>query len=77
VWSSRTLRRLERVGRKAGRAREPAETPREYAHALAGRLHAPDLERVGATIDTDAFSADGAAPNERDAADAVLRSLRP
>jgi hypothetical protein len=77
MWSSRTLDRLERLGRKAGRARDPAETPREYAHALADRLDAPELERVGAAVDADAFSAHGATPNDRDAADAVLRSLGP
>ncbi len=37
-WSAAALHRLERAGRKAGRARAPAETPREYAHALAERL---------------------------------------
>ena len=30
-WSSRNLAQLERIGKRAGRARAPAETPREYA----------------------------------------------
>ena len=32
------LHRLERIGRRAGRPRAPAETPREYAAALAAHL---------------------------------------
>jgi transglutaminase-like putative cysteine protease len=74
-WSARTLHRLERVGRKAGRARAPAETPREYANALAQRLGAPALDTVGAALDADAYSAAGAPPEAREAADAVLSSL--
>jgi transglutaminase-like putative cysteine protease len=77
AWSARTIDQLERIGRKAGRARAPAETPREYATVLARRLSAPDLETVGATLDTDAYSADGASPEAREAADEVLTSFRP
>ena len=69
--------RSRRWASKAGRARAPAETPREYAQVLADRLETPELERVGDTLDADAFSEHGAAENERDDADAVLRSLRP
>jgi transglutaminase-like putative cysteine protease len=74
-WGARTLHHLERVGRKAGRARAPAETPREYANVLARRLGAPTLDTVGAALDADAYSAAGAPPEARAAADAVLSSL--
>ena len=47
-WSARTQDRLERIGRKAGRARRPAETPREYAHALAERLVGADSSTTSA-----------------------------
>lgn len=76
-WSARTLRRLERLGRKAGRPRAPAETPREYAQALAVRLDDQRLVTVGAALDRDAYSAAGAPPDARAAADSVLTSLRP
>jgi hypothetical protein len=76
-WSAQALHRLERAGRKAGRARAPSETPREYACALAERLHEPRLRRVGDTLDAAMFSAAGAGEEERCAADAVLTSLRP
>ncbi len=50
-WSARALHRLERVGRKAGRVRAPAETPREYARVLAERLGDERLLGVGDTLD--------------------------
>jgi hypothetical protein len=71
------MQRLERIGKKAGRPRAPAETPTEYAQALADRLHEPDLVMVGAALDTDSYSAAGAPPEARTHADAVLSSLRP
>jgi transglutaminase-like putative cysteine protease len=74
-WAARTLHHLERVGRKSGRARAPAETPREYANVLAERLGTPGLDVVGATLDEEAYSATGAPSEARDAADAVLTSL--
>jgi hypothetical protein len=74
-WSARTLDRLEKIGRKAGRARAPAETPREYAHALAEHLSAPNLEHVGRTLDEAAYSGHDAPEDARNAADAVLSSL--
>ncbi|HTL86219.1 MAG TPA: transglutaminaseTgpA domain-containing protein [Acidimicrobiia bacterium] len=75
TWGSLALRRLERAGRKAGRPRAPAETPREYARALADHLENPSLVGVGAVIDQDAFSAEGAPDDVRSAADTVLLSL--
>jgi hypothetical protein len=54
-WAARTLGRLERVGRRAGRPRHPAETPREYARALAARVGDARLAGVGEAIDRDAF----------------------
>jgi transglutaminase-like putative cysteine protease len=74
-WASGALGRLERVGSRAGRARAPAETPREYAHALADRLEEPRLDTVGEVIDRDEFAAGGADPAARAAADAVLDEL--
>ncbi len=74
-WSARTMHTLERKGKKAGRARAPDETPREYAQALAAHTGNPDLDRVGEALDVDAFSANGASSDARDDADAVLSSL--
>jgi hypothetical protein len=76
-WSADALHRLERAGRKAGRARAPAETPRQYAHALAERLGDERVTGVGETLDRDLYSAQGASAAERADADAVLTSLRP
>jgi len=74
-WSASTLHRLERIGRKAGRARAPAETPREYARALAERLRDDRLVTVGEALDRDAYSSGGAPHDDRAAAEAVLTSL--
>jgi len=74
-WSAQALHRLERVGRKAGRARGPSETPREYAQVLAERLGDGRLLEVGATLDTALYSAHGAPDEARERADAVLTSL--
>lgn len=74
-WSAEALHRLERAGRKAGRARAPSETPREYAHVLAERLGDDRLVEVGATLDTALYSARGAPDEARERADAVLTSL--
>ena len=74
-WSSRALRTLERIGRRADRAREPAETPREYAAALASVVGDPRLVTVGDVIDRDTFAAGGADPADRTAADQILADL--
>ena len=66
---------LERIGTKAGRPRAPAETPREYAHALVPVLGDARLEEVGAALDRDAYSARGAPPGARASTEAVLTSL--
>jgi transglutaminase-like putative cysteine protease len=76
-WTARTFDRLERIGRKAGRPRAPAETPREYASVLAERLQAPQLNDVGAILDEASYSGRDAPAASRDTADAVLSSLRP
>ena len=76
-WAARRLARLERIGRRAGRPRVPAETPYEYAAALAVHLNDPRICSVGETLDTDGFSVAGASPSARAAADAVLSSLSP
>ncbi len=65
------------TGRKAGRARAPSETPREYAHVLAERFGDERLDAVGATLDAELFSAHGASEPDRADADAVLTSIRP
>jgi transglutaminase-like putative cysteine protease len=74
-WSARTLHRLERIGRKSGRPRNPDETPYEYAHALARHLGDDRVATIGETIDADAFSDRGAAEQARTDAEAVLTSL--
>jgi transglutaminase-like putative cysteine protease len=74
-WSAQALHRLERAGRKSGRARAPSETPREYAEALAERLGDRRLVDVGATLDTALYSAHGAPDEARDRVDEVLTSL--
>jgi transglutaminase-like putative cysteine protease len=74
-WSAGALHRLERAGRKAGRARVPAETPREYALVLAERLGDERLAAVGDTLDAALYSASGAPEEDRAVADAVLTSL--
>ena len=76
-WATRSLARLERIGRRAGRARAPAETPREYATALATYLGDDRVRSVGDTLDADGFSRAGASPSARRAVEAVLSSLRP
>jgi len=76
-WATRSLTRLERIGRRAGRARAPAETPREYAAALATYLGDDRVRSVGETLDADGFSRTGASPSARRAVEAVLSSLRP
>jgi len=74
-WSAQALHRLERAGRKSGRARTPSETPREYAEVLARRLGDDRLVEVGATLDVALYSARGAPDEARERADAVLTSL--
>ena len=74
-WSAGALHRLERAGRKAGRARAPAETPREYARVLADRLGNERITTVGDVLDADLYSANGAPAGARADADAVLTSL--
>ncbi len=76
-WSANALHRLERAGRKVGRARAPAETPRQYAQALAEKLGDDRVAGLGDTLDRDLYSAHGASEAERADADAVLTSLRP
>ncbi|MET1001613.1 MAG: transglutaminaseTgpA domain-containing protein [Acidimicrobiia bacterium] len=74
-WGARTLARRERVGARAGRPREPAETPREYSGVLATLLNRPELAVVGDVIDRDAFSSGPADAQARAAADAALKSV--
>lgn len=71
-WPARALARLERIGRSAGRPRAPAETPREYARALAAHVGDPRLAAVGETLDRAMFSAGGVGTEEAERADEVL-----
>jgi transglutaminase-like putative cysteine protease/predicted secreted protein len=74
-WSARSLARLERIGRRAGRPRNPSETPREYATVLESYLGDARLHEVGDALDAEAFSRAGASATAREAADAVLAGL--
>jgi transglutaminase-like putative cysteine protease len=76
-WATRSLTRLERIGRRAGRPRTPSETPREYARVLAAYLDDERLRGVGETLDADGFSSGGTSPTARRDAEAVLSSLGP
>jgi transglutaminase-like putative cysteine protease len=75
TWAAGALRDLERIGVRAGRPRRVAETPREYAVALADTLGDVRLTWVGDALDADAFSRGGAPSNTRIATAAVLTSL--
>jgi len=49
--------RLERAGRRAGRARQEGETTREYLRALERTVVGDrDLDRLADDLDADAFS---------------------
>jgi transglutaminase-like putative cysteine protease len=76
-WAPRSLARLERIGRRAGRPRAPSETPREYATVLAAYLGDDRVRVVGDTLDVDGFSRSGTSPASRRQAEAVLSSLGP
>jgi transglutaminase-like putative cysteine protease len=76
-WAERTLARLEGIGAQAERPRRPAETPREYAHAVGRRVGDPRFELVGDTLDAHAYSAREAPSDVRDEVDAVLSSHEP
>jgi len=76
-WATRGLARLERIGRRAGRPRTPAETPREYAAALAAYLGDDRVRAVGDALDAEGFSRSGTSPASRRQAEAVLSSLGP
>ncbi|GIU87912.1 MAG: hypothetical protein KatS3mg009_2427 [Acidimicrobiia bacterium] len=73
-WPARTLARLERIGRSAGRPRAPAETPREYARAIAARIGDPRLEVVGDAVDRALFAPGGAGADEVRHAEEILAS---
>ena len=75
TWAAATMHRLERVGRKVVRRRRPDETATEYVDALAVRIGRPDLVRVGAVIDAEAFSPTGAGESERRTADGLVTSV--
>jgi transglutaminase-like putative cysteine protease len=74
-WAATMLRRLERLGRRAGVTGDPGQTVVQYARSLAVRVGEPRLAAVGAAIDTDAFSAHGAASAERVEAEQALTQI--
>lgn len=75
TWATATRHRLDRVGRRIGRARRPDETVGEYADALADALRRPEVARIGAVLDLEAFGPSGAGESERNAIDEVVASL--
>jgi hypothetical protein len=74
-WATTMLRRLERLGRRAGLAYGAGQTVREYSRALAVRLGEPQVAAVGVTIDTAAFSARGVPPDEQHEAERALAQV--
>jgi transglutaminase-like putative cysteine protease len=75
-WAARSYARLERYGRRVGQPRRASETPREYARRIGDAVGEARLELVGDAIDRDGFSARGADPETRAAAEAVLAELQ-
>jgi hypothetical protein len=71
-WAGSAFGRLVRLGRDADVEYAPGQTVREYAHAVAVRLGEPQVAAVGATIDTDAWSAHGVDPRTRAEAEEAL-----
>jgi len=56
-WTHMQVLRLERAGRRAGRARQEGETTREYLRALERTVVGDrDLDRLADDLDADAFS---------------------
>lgn len=74
-WAARYLARLGRVGARRGRPRRPAETPAEYASALADDDVLADerLHRVGQVVTEAAWSGRPVPEESRRWAEAVLR----
>jgi transglutaminase-like putative cysteine protease len=70
-WPERWLLRLERLGRRRGRARAPDESARSYAEAL-GLLADERWRRAVATVESAAFAADAPDDRARAEADAVV-----
>jgi transglutaminase-like putative cysteine protease len=74
-WGAAMLHRLERLGNRSGVAHHRGQTVREYARSLAVRLGEPQLAALGALIDTDAFSAQRVAADDRADAERALRRI--
>lgn len=73
-WAARYLARLARVGARRGRPRRPAETPAEYAAALADEVLADErLHRVGQLVTEAAWSGRPVPEESRRWAEEVLR----
>jgi transglutaminase-like putative cysteine protease len=76
-WAATRLGRLERLGRRRDRPREPGETLPEYAAALArvDPFAASSLDAVGHGIDQGMFSGDEPSAHDRRAIDDTLDAL--
>ncbi|MEW6154168.1 MAG: transglutaminaseTgpA domain-containing protein, partial [Actinomycetota bacterium] len=74
-WSTRTYERLTRAGGRHGRPHQPAETPSEYCHALAGRLAEPRLVGVGELVTSAAWSGREPPAEARARAEAVVAAV--
>ena len=72
-WAERFTVRLETEGRARGRPRDPAETVREYASALAtGVLPDPRLRSAASAVEIERFAGVAVPDHEREAAEAAL-----
>jgi hypothetical protein len=80
TWAGRLALRLERAGARAGVPRRPAETLVEYASRL--RAHAPGaglagLQGVVELLSLSAYAGREPSPEERLAAEAVVKAIGP
>lgn len=75
-WTTDTEAGLEQVGRRWGRAREPAETTTAYARELGARVGDDRLALVGELVDRERYSEQSVDPAERAVAATVLESVR-
>jgi hypothetical protein len=76
AWADVMLERLERAGARYGRSRRAWETPASYADTLARSvLPDPRVRSVADTLERDAYAAEGASAEDREAAARVLGEI--
>ncbi|MCU1455657.1 MAG: Transglutaminase-like enzyme predicted cysteine protease, partial [Acidimicrobiales bacterium] len=75
-WAAQAAVRLEQIGRRAGRARAPAETATAYGAALAAAGEDARLARVGRVLDDALFAPHGLDEAVKRDVDHVLAELR-